>query len=135
MKQLKIISGILLFFCLILPTFQTIAQDNSNPDSTEATDQYVYKLKGDKFTKFEKKLEKEIQKNLDKKQEKEGVDINIKFMWNLLIDIGAMLLIPRVRAASANFWAVSHSLPTAARRTPSYDADDATGHKEDSTPG
>jgi len=89
MKKTKIILGIFLLFCLIFPTYQTIAQDST----TSETPEYVYKLKGDKFTKFEKKLEKEIQKNIEKNKEKDGVDISIKFFWNLLIDIGAMLLI------------------------------------------
>jgi hypothetical protein len=93
MKNIKLILGIFLLFCLVLPTYQTIAQDSASNEQSEQAEQYIYKLKGDKFTKFEKKLQKEIEKNLEKKAEKDGVDINIKFLWNLLIDIAAMLLI------------------------------------------
>ncbi len=91
MKHIKIILGIIFLFCLMTTTYLTIAQDSLSNEAAE----YVYKLKGDKFTKFEKKLEKEIEKNLAKKQEKEKdvADINMKFLWNLLIDIAAMLLI------------------------------------------
>jgi hypothetical protein len=49
--------------------------------------------------------------------------------------IGAMLLIPKVRAASASFLAVSRSQPTPAGRTPSSNASGMTGPKGDSTSG
>jgi len=50
------------------------------------------KLKADKFTKYEKKLAKDLAKE-KKDKDKDAVDINMKFVINLLIDIATMVLI------------------------------------------
>ena len=49
--------------------------------------------------------------------------------------IGAMLLIPKIRAASANFLAVGRSLPSTGGSPRSSAAVDVPEHKEDSTSG
>jgi cation transport ATPase len=89
-----------------VPAYQTMAQDSTSED--QSTDQSEYKLKADKFTKYEKKLEKELAKDKENK-EKDVVDINLKFFWNLIIDIVTMLLIifliyyPKNRQAESIF--------------------------------
>ncbi len=89
MKKIKIIPGILFILCLTLPTYYTFAQDSTSGDQTAQYEQDGYRLKADKYTKYEKKLEKEKLKE----KEKDIVEINYKFLWSLLIDIATMLLI------------------------------------------
>jgi len=92
MNKIKIIFGIMLLLCLCAPAYYVIAQDSTSDE--QSSDQSEYKLKGDKFTKYEKKLEKEKEKAKEKEnKEKDVVDINMKFFVNLLIDIATMLLI------------------------------------------
>ncbi len=95
MKNIKILFGMLLLLCLCLPIYQTTAQDTSSSEQEEQFEQNNYKLLTDKFSKFERKLEKEKEKDKekDKEKNKDVVDINYKFLWSLLIDIAAMVLI------------------------------------------
>jgi len=87
MKTIKLIIGLMFLLCLCTPVYHSFAQDST---TEETPDQSEYKLKSDKFTKLEKKIEKAKK---DEKKEKDVVDINMKFFWNLLIDIATMLLI------------------------------------------
>lgn len=91
MTRIKIVFSIILLLCLSVPVYQTLAQDSTSDDQSSV--QGEYKLKSDKFTKYEKKLEKELAKEKEKNKEKDVVEINMAFLWNLLIDIATMLLI------------------------------------------
>ena len=89
MNRIKIVFGIMLLLCFIVPVYTIYAQDSTSNEQT--SNQSEYKLKADKFAKIEKKIEKA--KDNKVKKDKDAFEINMTFFWSLLIDIATILII------------------------------------------